>query len=282
MKIDHITNTFKENNEDGYGITKHSFWVIDGASSLNKNNYTDEGNDVVWMVNWWNKYLNETIEQLDRTIIDILETGVIKLNEDYSKFVDIESLSKLDRASAGISIARINKETLECFVLGDVEINLKTKSGDIKHLSDGKIKCLDKEVISLMLNNPNREKELVFKGFTKNELKLLRNNRMKMNTKDGYYILEHEKESIKKGIYKEFKLKDIDEVLLMSDGYAQLYNNYRLSELFIECKTRGVKNLLEELRSLEKNDKAMRSRKRLKLHDDCTAIYFDVSECEMI
>ena len=53
MKLDYFTNTYKQWNEDTYGMTKHAAFVIDGASALLKNNFTPLENDVVWFVQWW-------------------------------------------------------------------------------------------------------------------------------------------------------------------------------------------------------------------------------------
>lgn len=272
MKIDYITNTVKKYNEDGYGITQNSLWVIDGASALNDNNYTEEENDVFYIVNWWNKYLKENIDKADKTIIEIVESGVDKLNDKFSEFVEIESLSKLDRVSLGIAITRINEDILECFVLGDVEINIRSKTKDLYHLTDTSIKLLDNEVMKLMTSDENRQDKLIFKGFTKEEWLLLQKNRNKMNTEDGYYILEHEREAIKNGILEKYNIEEIEDVLLMTDGYAQMYNTYDLKEVFEQSKEKGLKKLVEELREKEEIDNEMKSYVRLKQHDDVTAI----------
>lgn len=276
MKIDYITDSYKKYNEDGFGILKNSFWVLDGASALNNCNYTDEENDVFWVVNWWNEYLKENLENYDKTIIEIVEDGVRKLNNEFSKFVDIKTLSKLDRVSSGIAIVRINKDIVECFLLGDVEINLKNKENKFIRLTDNSIEALDKEVMKLMASDEERQKHLIFKGFTERELLLLQKNRCKMNTEDGYYILEHEIDAIKKGIYKEYNINEIDEMLLMTDGYAQMYKVYDLSEVFKESKIKGLKKAVSELREREEADNEMKNYLRLKKHDDVTAILIEV------
>lgn len=279
IKIEYISDSLKKYNEDGYGMTANSFWVLDGASALNYHNFTSEENDVFWVVNWWNDYLKRNIEKYHMSIIEIVEEGVSKLNKDFSKFVDIETLSKLDRVSLGIAISRINKNTLECYILGDVEINIKTKDHQYFNLTDLSINNLDLSVMRLMASDKNRTENIVFKGFTQNELDLLKINRSKMNTLDGYYILEHEKEVIKNGIYKEYNICDIEDMLLMTDGYAQMYKVYELPELFSISKNKGLKRAVYELRKREIEDNDMKTYLRLKKHDDVTVILctFNVS-----
>lgn len=274
--IDSITDTYKLHNEDIYGVTKCSYWILDGALSLNKSKFTDGSSDVVWMVNWWHNYLKENLNQMDKSIITILEEGIEQLNYKFSKFIDINELSKLDRASAGIAIIRINKETVESFVLGDVEININSKDKEIKTLVDEKIEKLDSKVMDIIFNNTDRDKEITFNDYTREELEILKIHRMKMNAKDGYYILEHDVTAIRNGIYKEYPLKDVEEILMMSDGFSAIYNKYNqlsIEDLFIKSKKEGVKSVLKMIRELEENDPKMKTYKRLRKHDDATAIY---------
>ena len=274
--IDSITHTYKLHNEDIYGITEHSYWILDGALSLNKSKFTDGSSDVVWMVKWWQNYLKEHINQVDKSIITILEEGMEGLNHAFSKFANMEDLSKLDRASAGIAIVRINKETVESFVLGDVEINIKRKDRGIKTLVDEKIEKFDGKVMDMIFNNPNRENEIAFNNYTSDELQILREHRMKMNATDGYYILEHDVMAIRNGIYEEYPLEDVKEILMMSDGFSSIYNKYKqlsCEALFKKCKIDGVKSVLKTIREIEENDPDLKIHKRLRKHDDATAIY---------
>lgn len=272
MKVDFITHSFKEFNEDGHGRTQKSFWVLDGASALNTNNYTNESNDVYWVVNWWNRYLEEHLDDTNKSIAQIIEAGVHKLNSEFSSFVKLSTLSKLDVVSLGIAVTRINNEFLEVFVLGDVEINIKSHSGDFLTYTDYSINKLDQEVINKMASNKLRHEQLVFKDFTQDELDLLRVNRSSMNSKDGYKILEHDPDVIKYAIQDKIKLNNLEEIMLYSDGYAQMYNKFTLAEVFEESKRKGLEQVVLELRDREKKDHSMIRYQRLKKHDDVTAI----------
>lgn len=274
--IDSITDTYKSHNEDTYGVTKHSHWILDGALSLNKAKYTDAYSDVVWMVAWWQNYLEEHIDQLDKTIVTILEEGMEQLNIAFSKFARLGDLTKLDIASAGIAIVRINGEIIENFVLGDVEINIHKNDGNIITLVDETIETLDNKVMNMIFNNPNRGQEIAFNGYTKEELEVLNKHRLLMNDEKGYYILEHDISAIKKGIYEEYQLEEVDEILMMSDGVSSIYNKYMqvdLKKLFSLSKKQGLKSIIKMIRDLEESDLNLTTYKRLRVHDDATAIY---------
>jgi hypothetical protein len=281
MIINGITHSYKKFNEDIYGSNSNSCWILDGALSLNCVNVTNHSNDVVWVVKWWNEYLKENLNQMDKSIFEILEEGIDALNEDFGEFVDIDSLSKLDRASAAIVIFRKNGSTLEFFVLGDTEINIMKRSGELITLIDEKIEDLDNQVMNMIYNNRERQGKITFNGYTDEELKVLRNNRMKMNCQDGYYILEHDRQVIRKGIYREYESSEIQEMLLMSDGFSAIYNKYHelnLKDLFQVRQDRGLEYILNQIRHIENTDPDFKQHKRLRQHDDATAVYICMND----
>lgn len=275
MNIDSYTHSVKIENEDCFGVTATSVFVMDGASSLSSCNFTPSSNDVVWMVRWWQKYLLAHLDDLEIPLLNLLEQGVKNINENFSEYIPVEKLSKLQQVSASIGVVRTNKDFIECFVLGDVEISLKRKGHPTEVLTNEKIKTFDQQIIELMLKNKNRLNECVFKGFTQEEWVLLKKNRMQMNTDDGYYILSHDKQAIKSGIYKQYPLEYWSSCLLSSDGISILDKYYPRNELMDLMRAKGVKSLIEELRGYESEDEAMISLTRLKTHDDATAVHID-------
>lgn len=276
MNTDSYTHSIKIENEDCFGVTATSAFVMDGASSLSPCKFTKALNDVVWMVQWWQKYLISYLDDLELPLLELLEQGIRNINKEFSQYIPVEKLSKLEQVSAGIAIMRKNKDFMECFVLGDVELSLKRDGQPIEILTDRRIKPLDQQVIQLMVKNKDRLKKRVFKDFTQEELELLRKNRMKMNTDEGYYILSHDERAIGKGIYKKYPLDYWCSCLLSSDGISTLDEYYSRGELMGLIKVKGVKSIIEELRGYESKDEAMVSLKRLKAHDDATAVYIDL------
>lgn len=277
MRIEFHTDSVKKFNEDIYGLTNKSAFVIDGASALTERSFTSGNNDVNWMVNWWKEFLYKNLDDTSSSIQSILKHGVREFNSDYGKFVNIETLLPHERLSAGIAIVRKKENVLESYVLGDVEISVEDKYSKCIIVTDTALKGLDAEVVALMKSNRGRENQLTFKGFTDEELDILIRNRSKMNTKDGYYILGHSEEAIDKGIYQEFQIKDVARCLLSTDGIVPLNIKYTRENLFERIKAIGVRNIIRELRGLEELDLEKRAIGRLKTHDDATVIYLDFS-----
>ncbi len=275
MRIEFHTDTVKTSNEDIYGLTKRGAFVIDGASALTSRSFVPEGNDVSWMVQWWRDYLEEHLDDITFTIQEILKDGIRNFNKDYGRFVDLANLQPHEQLSAGIAILRKNGNILESYVLGDVEISVEGRNGDCSIVTDQALKGLDAEVIELMRRNHEREKQVVFKGFTEKELEILIRNRKKMNVAGGYYILGHSVEAVDMGIFKTFQIDEIERCLLSTDGIVPLNYKYNRSNLLDRIRSKGVREIIRELRGMEESDREKRSMGRLKTHDDATVIYLD-------
>jgi len=274
MKIDAITNTYKQHNEDACGHDSCFAWIIDGALPLDKTNVTPWKNDVSWVGNWWSEYLNTHLSEMNIKIHEHLKSGILSLNDSFSKFAEIDKLSKLDRASFCIGIARICGSRLECFVLGDVEVAVKFKDGHYKIVKDYRVETMDDEVIQMISSRKDREEHIVFNDYTAEELFILRRNRMRMNSENGYYILEHDINAVDHGIYETFPIDSIESVLLMTDGFSAIHNKYgycNLEELFDKVHNQGVGEIIHILRKLEQE--GFNTYQRLRKHDDATGVY---------
>ncbi|MZQ99303.1 MAG: hypothetical protein GT601_16680 [Acidaminobacter sp.] len=275
MKFTAYTHSVKPFNEDSFGTTKYGAFVMDGASALVDASYTPAHNDVVWMVRWWHDYLEAHLDELDKSLHDILEDGVLAFNAAFSEFKPVESLSSLEQVSSALAVVRKIDHHLECFVLGDAEISLKDKNGHTQIITDDSLKHLDAKVIALMNGNKDRENFCVFKDFTEEELVMLREHRMKMNQKDGYYILAHDPVAIRNGIYHTLPLDAVDICLLTTDGISPLDSFYPRGELMEAFRARGLEPMVAELRQHEIEDASKVKLQRLKTHDDATVVLIE-------
>lgn len=276
MVIDFHTNTFKKNNEDIYGVTEKGAFVIDGASALIEKNFIENENDVSWMGKWWKKYLINNLDNTEITIREVLKRGIEAYNEEFSNFANVDDLKGYEKISASIGLTRRSYDFLEIYVLGDVEISLIDDNNKCKTITDTAIEVLDNKVINMMKEGlGKREKNIMFKGFTKKELDLLKKNRNKMNTKDGYYILAHSIEAIDNGIEVKIPIEKVNKCLLATDGIKPLNLKYSRKKLIDLIRFKGVKEIISELREIENSIIKENKIGGLKSHDDVTMVYLD-------
>lgn len=275
MKTKAITDTVRPKNEDAYDTTKKSAFVIDGASGLSDNRFMPRGQDVAWMSKWWREYLSPAIDNSEMSIQEILEKGIDEFTIAYGKMTDLSKLKKYELLSASIGITRVCNGMFQAFVLGDVEIVAEMKDGNIEIITDDTVEYLDKEVINLMKSNPNRSLFIENEGFTAKEMEMLIENRSKMNTPEGYYILSVDKEAIEHGKYMEIPVSEIRSCMIATDGVVPLGDRYSKKELIRQMRERTLESIVEELREIEETYINSREVRRLKEHDDISLIYIE-------
>ncbi|ADI00142.1 protein phosphatase 2C domain-containing protein [Salisediminibacterium selenitireducens] len=271
------TDTIKTRNEDSYGTTKSAAFVMDGASALIEPADPHLQHPVHHFVTWWIDYLTQTLDDKSRSIDAIIEAGI---HAYRAAFPESQKHTPLEAVSSTLAIVRQEQDVLHAYVLGDAEVIMAKKNGEIVSVTDPAIQKNDAEVVSLMAQNPNRENEIIYKGFTAEELRLLRKNRLTMNTESGYPILSDDPSAAYRAQEIQVPLASLEDVLLLTDGLYPLYSELTKETLITMARTDGPDVLIKAVRHLELNDQKKETVKRLKTHDDATAVY--VSKCSAL
>ena len=264
------TDSTKAFNEDSFGTTKTAAFVLDGASSLVEPADPHIQNPVHHFVTWWTDYLTEALDDESCSIRGIIETGI---HAYRVAFPDAKKHAPLEAVSSTLAIVRQEQDVLHAYVLGDAEVIIANKNGNIVSVTDPAIQKNDAEVLSLMAQNPNRENEIVYKGFTAEELRLLRKNRMTMNTESGYPILSYDPKAAYRAQEIRVPVASLEDALLLTDGLYPLYSHSTKETLIALARTDGPDALIKAVRRLESKDQKKEAVKRLKIHDDATALY---------
>lgn len=298
MKITAKTDTIRPRNEDGYETTKRGGFVLDGTSGLTKRKITPKGHDVSWMIKWWRKYLEMNLDKTEFTIHEMLKEGVSKFFREYNSYTNVRDLRKHELLSASVALARTNTRvielkrtnddgeeeiekreinTFEVYVLGDAEVTIKLKNGNILTLTDKTIEYLEGDVLRLIKSSPNRKQYLTDTGFTEEEYELLKKNRELMNSPEGYYILNIDKNAVDNGMHKVMLLDTVDSCYIATDGIMPYFDRHSKSELLDSLRRYGVDSVIEEIRDIEKDYIEAGETRRIEEQDDITIIFMDFS-----
>jgi hypothetical protein len=262
-------------NEDILGFTPNGMWVLDGATGLNRKNLVSNQSDAKWYVTWWNKYLYENISK-NKSLKEILKDGIRKINIDYKNILK-ENITNLDKPSSSICVVKFYEDKLEYLILGDCALHLKinNKTSIIK---DIKICNLDNKVYEEMENLPNLY-NLNYNQIRNSVMDTIINNRLKKNTKDGYWILEFEEEAIDYAINDTLKIDTDMSIMITSDGYSCISDRYKFieeNELIDEVKKNGIREIYLKLREIEDEEFSINKFPRFKENDDSSCIYADI------
>lgn len=233
--------------------------VFDGASPLKKI-YKDPNKSIAsefvkFVKNQISKSNNENIESL--------------LNEiSYKAYNEFKLPNdKLLFPSCGIAYAQIFGNKIEISTIGDCEAFISFKNGKTERVIIDDLPRLDNEAIKIYidnLNDINKAKELLSN-------KLIE-NRLKMNEEGGYDIYTISNNPSFKFNRLSFDINEIKELYLYTDGITQAFDELKLYDTPDEAFNNNIKDLVEEIFNICKNDKECINYPRFKQYDDTTII----------
>lgn len=264
----------KEWNEDrAYSCDQFSF-VIDGASSLTKQKFSNFTTDAEWYANWWCEYLKNSLNDTTKSIMQILETGVKMVVADYQNLAT--NVNVEDFPSATISIARINGDMLEIYVLCDSSIVLSSKNGEIVLIQDTHNVVNDGINAIILKDFAMRENTTIVEA-RRNHGDVILQGRLRKNTPGSYHVLSDNVDAIGYGIYKTLNISLVDKVMLLSDGFSQVYDTMKIMthEQLIKRinKISDAENIYDKLYKKQEKDSNCKKYLRFKIRDDASIAF---------
>lgn len=265
-----------EFNEDVAGISRYGAWVLDGATGLNNKKIVSDESDAKWYVDWWNNYLSQNIDK-DFSLKDILYNGIDIVTREYKNTVGNTKVDKLDIPSCSIVIIKYYKDKLEYLVLGDCTLLTKVNN-NYNCIKDESVCRLD-EVVFNSIKNIENINELSLLDKKNKVLPVIIENRLKKNTKEGYWILEFNKDAVDNAIHGFIDVKDEISIVLTSDGFSCAFDRYNLvnkKDVFSIVQNEGIDHIYNKIRNLEREDLNGIVYPRFKVSDDSTCVYLNL------
>ena len=261
-------------NEDAIFVSDNCLAVIDGATGLNNIHLTSSDSDAAYLSNRLSELLNES--NLDDIPATLKEAAFIIKQELDALGYDLEN----SYPSAGIAIAKINDDMLDCYTLGDPLILLKHKNSAMISIQDKSLVELDDLAINKMIELHEKTGCSIFKARQQiNDL--LIENRLKMNTPDGYYIFDPTGVGIDYINYFSIPVEDVKSIALMTDGFYAVQFCYNIvednKELLNLLLNNKIDFLIDKLKELSYNDDNLNIYPRFKVMDDVSIIVSKIS-----
>lgn len=263
----------KVNEDTAYSADTYG-WVIDGATGLNKKNLTKSESDAYWFVNEWNNYLKYNILNNSITLKEIIINGIVCISDKFYQISTSKAPNKVDLPSASIVVIRINNDKVEYFLLGDCTLVVQN--------SDGKSSIIKQKLLDKLDNKAKSEmaKLMRGKGISFNEARqeinpLLINHRLLKNTLGGYWTLEFDKNAVDNCLYGFLDFEECKKVLLMSDGFSAIFDNYNYTDennIISLVENNGLQEIYNTIRSIEEEDSDILKYPRFKKSDDASAV----------
>ena len=253
-------------NEDAVAHGAGFAALLDGATSLVRTEH-----DAVWFTRCF-LALYRTAMEAGLDIPAAVNSVIARMREDYPELRDLGKAEYYSSA-AGI-LVRLNGEKLELFAIGDCTALLQYRDGRWERIHKDDVDRFDDQVLDQMRQIHRTEglslpETMALPAVREHLLK----NRSLMNQPGGYRILSFNMAPVTQGEILRFPVGELKRVVLFSDGFDSMQERFYADGI-------DLQDLYQQLRSFELRDSALEAFPRFKLHDDASAILFDVVSAE--
>ncbi|GAA0591523.1 hypothetical protein GCM10009001_04530 [Virgibacillus siamensis] len=278
MKIDTLCKKGNRNiNEDACVVNEKAgiFAVIDGATGL-------DGVPGYVASQAVQKVLDEAtaMERLD-TVMEAANRMVgnktihhLGLDEDGC----IVRLPKLKRSTCAAAAVSLDMNRLSCEYVhaADCMIFLQYENGDIRTVTYDLLHHFDEKAINEIVKLRKMKKLNVDIAEARELVKpILSENRSKLNTTDGYSVIDGSDDAMDHVESGRLSLKKVTGILLLSDGLllpTELGENNAWEQSALIAFNDGLDGLMHEVEKRENSDPQCVHYPRLKMKDDKTGL----------
>ena len=274
-----FTKAGKNWNEDRCYSCEDFAFVLDGATGVSDQKISDKNSDAEWYSNYWCEYLKEALKDKTKPIYEILEDGMDKVVTEFQNLAKGKVI--FDFPSCSASIARKVGDEIELYAICDSPILIQAITGKTLEVGDT-LNNINDGVNLLTLDYYAKKDEIsIFEAHNKYHEVVVKGRKTK-NKPFGYNVLSNSKEVIRKGVYKKIDAKIFKKVLLMTDGYSQVYdlfNLYSADEFAskLNC-VEDAQRIYDELYQAQETDNLGRNYIRFKLRDDASLAVLDFTD----
>lgn len=216
--------------------------------------------------------IQQANERLGTNMVDYYETNIGKLASPV-----ITEIPKSQRSTAGIAVVKIHPErkNLEYVHAGDCMLFLRYKTGEIRSVTYDGIHYFDdlaiKEMVRLRKEDPAISRQEIQQSVNA----ILLSNKEKLNTIEGYGIIDGSEEALEYISYGRLPLHQVTDLLLVSDGLL-LPTDGSETDIWMETAKlafeNGLHSLVEAVERREEWDADCKMYPRFKQRDDKTGL----------
>lgn len=260
-------------NDDACGFTGARAWVLDGATDYHDAPLTGSATDASWVAHFANTYLHAADSEAEMRDV-IRETST----QAASAFASLSEGAPYERWQSPISSLLMIEETtrgVRGLDLGDSRIFVLDAGGAI-YVAGGAVGARDAEA-GAAAKQIDADKPLLERTAT---IDMLRRNRASLNIPGAQWTFGIDPTCADHARAWSFDLTRPAHVLLMTDGFAVLadqYGAYEPGALVRAVVERGLQELGRELRAIEAQDSSGAKYPRFKKSDDATALLMRLS-----
>lgn len=243
--------------EDRLCLTENLFCVLDGATPIEQSDFAQYHSSAEWMADRMAAYI---VEEADRSVpYPLICKEFVDLEADILRSIPVAHHLPCLTTSA----LQYDAGLLKCWVLGDCSIYLLMKNGEIRHITDQRVKAFSQKTIQCKAEAIRRGEDP-----TKVVLEQRIQNKKMMNHPDGYWTVGFVGSFESRFVAYSMEAESVQAVLLCTDGLDRLFSYYDITPKDLLTEKMTLEDAVRYLRQRERSDQNT----EIKRHDDVGAI----------
>ncbi len=273
-----------EHNEDLCGAAGDAAWVLDGATGVSPPgglaaDLAEGTSDAAWYVARFDAALRDAIAaQPGAETRTLLRRAMGAVEADYRDALGGRPGPGFPHPfppSAAFVMARRMEDGLEIVGLGDCAALFAAADGRIGCFTGDHASPIDKESIARLKAEQEKHPDAPHREIIERMKPVLRRNRARMNTPEGYWILSFSSEALEHMRAARVSIAHDKPVMLMSDGFTrclQMPDRISEAQLYERVLSNGAAQTAAALRRAEEEDASCRRFPRFKKSDDAACL----------
>lgn len=265
-------------NEDRVGGFGPFAWVIDGATDVIDRPVTPDPTDAAWFAATLDGILTELARDWDSPLDELPYKAAAACRAAFDRVAFRPLDGPEEQPSASAMIVRVTAAGLDYVSLGDCSL-LARFQGRVTRVGVDEADAGDAWVAEALMEQ--RRARAAHSALDRAELwPKLRAARRVMNQPGGYGVFSITAPPAQFVRSGHVPMTAGEQVLLASDGLMRLsdiFRRYNLASLYDAAMSRGLKSLVEELRTAEVADADCVSFPRAKTSDDASGLILKLS-----
>lgn len=269
-----IPGTPGKENDDALGATGSIAFVLDGATGLSDTPLMPGPSDAAWVAHAARDLLlREHGAASDlRAIITRAAEGVVARFEAERLRAPV---ARWELPWATLSLVGVENGHLNIAYVGDSRVLIETHDDEIHNFGTNPSRTAFESKLAAKMIAQRKSEALGIDSIRATVLPELRRARDTVNTASGFWLMGPDPAVGANATVTSLKLDGPATVLLVTDGFYALvedYKRYGDRELIATAQTLGLSILARELRHIEDEDAEGARYPRMKKSDDATAL----------
>lgn len=256
-------------NEDTYIVSRNFVAVIDGATGISNVKFQGYSSYAAWFVDEFKRRIISFYNDFDTNIPEAIRLCVNEIKEEHS----LCNIPLCEKPTFTIGVIQVN-EDIQSFLLGDCYVYILNREQKIIKLYDDRIKKFtNKTLLKKRYAITNNLSVELCVNRQKTE------NSKYRNQPNGFWVVDYNNSFYNEFISTRFPLKDIESILICSDGFNRAFDEFNIVKVDDILKQKStIKETITKIREFEFEFSSNILFPCVKRNDDATAVLIGIDQ----